>query len=149
RERSGAQHGFLGCAVELAPAAEVALRLLQHLLATLARLRSALGAWHRSLSSCVDQRYGTRTLSVASSAFATIWFWRACRRRLGCFFSSLCCFHAPARLSLPLAVFLSRLRAARFVFIFGIVSPQSSECEAAARACRETGCPRPSMLRLL
>src|SRR5205807_1263386 len=45
-ERPGAEHGLGRCAVELAPAAEVALGLLEDLLATLARLRAAFCPWH-------------------------------------------------------------------------------------------------------
>src|SRR5687768_14929728 len=40
RKRAGAQYRLGRCAVELAPAADVALRLLEHLLAPLARLAS-------------------------------------------------------------------------------------------------------------
>src|SRR5438034_1146562 len=47
-------------------------------------------------------------------------FARRCRRRFGFFFSSLCCFHPPARRSFPEAVRFRRLAAPRLVFIFGI-----------------------------
>src|SRR2546428_6251783 len=47
-------------------------------------------------------------------------FLRRLRRRFGDLASSLCCFQPPARISLPDAVRFSRLRAPRFVFIFGM-----------------------------
>src|SRR5260370_12679100 len=58
----------------------------------------------------------------ASSALSISLFARRRRRRFGSFFSSLCCFQPPARLSLPEAVRFRRFAAPRFVFIFGIAS---------------------------
>src|SRR5258708_1864194 len=69
-----------------------------------------------------DQRYGTSTRRRASSALSISVFARRRRRRFGSFFSSLCCFQPPARLSLPEAVRFRRFAAPRFVFIFGIAS---------------------------
>src|SRR5712692_6923123 len=68
-------------------------------------------------------RYGTRTRSRASSEGATILDLRRPRRRLGDLPSSLCCFQAPARLSLPVPVFFRRLAAPRLVFILGMSGP--------------------------
>src|SRR5262245_9076295 len=68
----------------------------------------------------MNYRYGTSTRSRASSALSIIFPARSFRRRCGSFFSSLCCFQPPARLSFPDAVRFRRLAAPRFVFIFGI-----------------------------
>src|SRR5262249_60733716 len=57
---------------------------------------------------------------------------RSWRRRLGLFPASLWRFHPLRRLSPPLAVAFTRLAAARFVFIFGIVS-LSSSCPSTLR----------------
>src|SRR5437773_414527 len=51
RERAGAQDGLGRRPVQLAPAADVALGLLEDLVAPLACLGTALRAWHRSASS--------------------------------------------------------------------------------------------------
>src|SRR5215470_14949379 len=65
-------------------------------------------------------RYGTSVLRRPSSALSISLPLRSLRRRCGSLPSSLCCFQPPARLSLPDPVRLSRLRAPRFVFIFGM-----------------------------
>src|SRR5919108_3512957 len=49
RKGAGPEHRLGRCAIQLAPAADVALCLLEHLLAPLARLASTLRAWHSSL----------------------------------------------------------------------------------------------------
>src|SRR5215813_11272008 len=56
----------------------------------------------------------------AASALSISFFFFRWWRRLGDLASSLCCFHPPARTSLPDAVRCRRLRAPRFVFIFGM-----------------------------
>src|SRR5262249_5723795 len=68
----------------------------------------------------LDYRYGTSTCRRFSSALSTSLPLRSLRRRCGSLPSSLCCFQPPARLSLPEPVRFRRLRAPRFVFIFGI-----------------------------
>ena len=64
---------------------------------------------------------------------------RRLRRRFGDLPSSLCCFQPPARISLPDAVRFSRLRAPRFVFIFGMISPVIEERHGSAAAFRAYG----------
>src|SRR5262249_37861420 len=71
-------------------------------------------------------RYGTSRLSVGWSASEINAALRSWRRRLGLLPSSLWRFHPLRRLSPPLAVAFTRLAAARFVFIFGMVSLSSS-----------------------
>src|SRR5438477_3029137 len=66
-------------------------------------------------------------------------FLRRRRRRFGDLPSSLCCFQPPARISLPDAVRFSRLRAPRFVFIFGMISPVIEERHGSAAALRAYG----------
>src|SRR5262249_5666242 len=107
--------------VELPPPAEVALGLLEDLLAPSARLGSTFCPWH-SPSPPLAYRYGTSAFRRRSSALSINLPLRSLRRRCGSLPSSLCCFQPPARLSLPEPVRLSRLRAPRLVFIFGILS---------------------------
>src|SRR5256886_696977 len=76
----------------------------------------------------LPQRYGTSTFNRRSSAFEISWPFRRRRRRFGRFASSRWLFHPLCRLSFPEAVFLSRLAAPRFVFIFGMLVLRGSQC---------------------
>src|SRR5713101_878072 len=77
------------------------------------------------VSPSCSYRYGTSRLSLGWSALEIKVALRSLRRRLGLLASKRCCFHPLLRMSLPLAVTLRRLAAARFVLIFGMVSLSS------------------------
>src|SRR5690606_11059035 len=115
---------LLGDAIDLAAGVVIALRLVEDLLVTAARLDATLDSCHF----LIPQRYGSmRSRRPASSART----WFVCRRlrfRLVAFLVRMWLRLAWPALYLPEAVLRKRLAAARLVLILGIANVLDGNC---------------------